>query len=48
MICPPQNTYTLHQLLLNSELIWTISGHRNEHENWNIIRMLTGQLSQES
>ncbi|HTB48534.1 MAG TPA: alpha/beta fold hydrolase [Verrucomicrobiae bacterium] len=47
MICPPQNAYTLHHLLPNSELIWTISSHRNEHEDWNIIRTLAKQLSQE-
>ncbi|MGC1176525.1 MAG: alpha/beta fold hydrolase [Candidatus Saccharimonadales bacterium] len=47
MICPPQNTYQLHQLLPNSNLIWTISGHRNEHEDWNVIRMTAQQLSQE-
>lgn len=46
MICPPRNAYELHHLLPDSELIWTISGHRNEHENWNIIRITVQQLSQ--
>lgn len=45
MVCPPQTAYELHQKLPDSELIWTISGHRSERESWTVIRTLLLQLS---
>jgi proline iminopeptidase len=47
MVCPGRTAYELHQQLPNSELIWTTSGHRNEHETWNIERSLLKQLARE-
>lgn len=45
MVCPPITAYELHQRLPNSQLIWTISGHKPEHETWNVTRSLLLQLS---
>jgi proline iminopeptidase len=44
-VCPPQTAYELHQALPNSELIWTVSGHRSEREGWNIARSLMLELT---
>jgi proline iminopeptidase len=45
MVCPPVTAYELHEKLPNSELIWTIGGHRNEHEGWNAVRLALQQAS---
>jgi len=45
MVCPPVTAYNLHKLLPNSELIWTISGHKAERESWNVMRTLMIQLA---
>jgi proline iminopeptidase len=47
MVCPGHTAYELNQLLPNSELIWTTSGHKGEREAWNIERSLLIQLSKE-
>jgi proline iminopeptidase len=48
MVCPGRTAYELNQLLPNSELIWTIGGHRNEREGWNVERSLLIQLANEA
>lgn len=45
MVCPPATAYELHKQLPNSELIFTISGHRSEREAWNIKRTLLLELA---
>jgi proline iminopeptidase len=45
--CPPKTAYELHQTLPNSHLMWTVSGHRAEHENWNVMRTILLQLTGE-
>jgi proline iminopeptidase len=47
MVCPGRTAYELDQLLPNSELIWTTSGHRSEREAWNVERSLLLQLARE-
>ena len=37
-VCPPETAFALHDTLPNSHLILTTSGHRNEHESWNVLR----------
>ncbi|HSW37038.1 MAG TPA: alpha/beta fold hydrolase [Candidatus Saccharimonadales bacterium] len=44
-VCPPTTAYELNQKLPNSNLVWTISGHRAEHESWNLIRTILLQLT---
>lgn len=39
MVCPPMAAYRLHNLLPNSELNWTISGHIKQHESKNILKI---------
>lgn len=46
-VCPPKAAYELHQKLPNSQLMWTVSGHRAEHENWNVMRTILLQLTGE-
>jgi hypothetical protein len=36
----------LQKRLPNSELIWTISGHKGEHENQSVMHSVLLQLSQ--
>ncbi len=45
--CPPKTAYELHQKLPKSQLIWTVSGHRAEHENWNMMRTILLQIAGE-
>ena len=45
MVCPPETAYELNNLLPNSELIWTTSGHRAERESWNVKRTILAQLT---
>ena len=45
MVCPPKTAYELHQRLPNSHLVWTISGHKAEHEMWNVVRTVLLQLT---
>jgi len=44
-ICPPRTAYELDKRLPNSELIWTISGHKYEREDWQIRRQLLLRLT---
>lgn len=46
MVCPPATAYKLSQLLPNSHLILTTSGHKSEHESWNLKRSLLLQICQ--
>ncbi len=48
MICAPRIAHELHKELPNSELIWTLSGHRAEREPWNILRSVLIQLAKET
>ena len=45
MACPPITAYELNQKLPNSQLIWTVSGHKNEREAWNVSRQILLQLT---
>ncbi len=45
MVCPPITAYELNKKLPNSNLIWTISGHKGERESWNVIRTILAQWS---
>lgn len=45
MVCPPKTAYALHKKLPNSELIWTISGHKNEREGWTATRTILNQIT---
>jgi proline iminopeptidase len=44
MVCPPHTAYELHAKLPNSQLYWTLSGHRHEHEDTNIFRSIFASL----
>jgi proline iminopeptidase len=44
-VCPPKTAYELHQKLPDSHLTWTVSGHKGEHENWNMMRTMLLQLA---
>jgi len=44
-VCPPKTAYELHQKLPNSHLTWTVSGHKAERENWNIMRTILLQVA---
>jgi len=46
MVCPPTTAYELHKALPQSELLWTMNGHKAEHESWNLMRTLMLQLSE--
>lgn len=45
-VCRPKIAYELNQKLPDSHLIWTISGHSSEHENWNLLRTIRINLSE--
>lgn len=45
MVCPPITAYKLHQKLPNSHLIWTINGHKAEHEAATILKLLVQEFS---
>jgi proline iminopeptidase len=47
IIAPPIVAYELDQVLANSKLIWTISGHADSREAWNVKRVLFLQLAGE-
>jgi proline iminopeptidase len=47
MVCPGRTAYELHKALPNSELMWAISGHRNEHEMLSLEEALLLQLTNE-
>lgn len=44
-VCPPQTAYQLSKVLPNGHILWATSGHRSEHEVWNLMRHLLGQLA---
>jgi proline iminopeptidase len=46
MVCPPETAYKLNQLLPNSQLHFTTSGHYAEHESWSLIKLLVKQLGE--
>lgn len=39
-VCPPITAWKLHKALPESQLIWTISGHKPERESWNVLRTI--------
>lgn len=47
MVCPPATAYELHKKLPNSELIWTIDGHRADHEAVTVMKTILLNLSNE-
>jgi proline iminopeptidase len=44
-VCPPITAYELHKELPNGSLSWTVSGHKSEHEAWNVMRTIIFQLT---
>jgi proline iminopeptidase len=47
MVCAPVTAYKLHQKLPNSNLIWTIGGHKSsERETQSVIRTILLQLAE--
>lgn len=46
-IAPPFIAYKLSQVLPNNHLIWTVSGHADTREGWNVKRALFLQLAGE-
>ena len=44
-VCPPKTAYQLSQKAPNAHLTWTVSGHRNEHENVSVKRGIYSYLS---
>ncbi|MBI3624068.1 alpha/beta fold hydrolase [Candidatus Saccharibacteria bacterium] len=45
VVCPPITAWRLNQILANSHLIWSINGHKAEHESWNLQRTILAQWS---
>lgn len=45
MVCPPVTAYELNQILPNSKLIWSVSGHIISRESWALIRLLQEQIA---
>jgi len=45
--CPPKTASELQAALPDSQLVWTISGHRMEHDTWNMMRTILLQLTRE-
>lgn len=45
MVCPPITAYNLYNKLPKGHLIWTIGGHKDEHESWNIQRTILSELT---
>ncbi len=45
-VCPPKTAYELSQTAPNAQLTWTISGHRNEHENTTAKRLIYKHLTE--
>lgn len=45
MVCPPVTAYELHKQLPNSELIWTINGHRPDHEAITVMKTILLNLT---
>lgn len=44
-VCPPQTAYELSKALPNSHLFMATSGHRSEHEVWNMVRSTLAHLT---
>lgn len=44
MVCPPHTAYELSNKLSHSQLYWTLSGHKHEHEGGNIFRSIFASL----
>jgi proline iminopeptidase len=47
MVCPPITAYQLHNAIANSQLIWTINGHKAEHEAATILQLLLQQIGED-
>jgi proline iminopeptidase len=45
MVCPPMTAYELHKQLPNSELVWTLNGHRPDHEATTVLKTVLLQLT---
>ena len=45
MVCPPVTAHELQRQAPDCKLYYTISGHMNERESWNISRAILGELS---
>ena len=44
-VCPPSTAYELSKRTPNAHLIWTIAGHRNEHESITVKRFIFRHLA---
>ncbi len=45
-VCPPKTAYELSQKAPNAHLTWTVSGHRNEHENISVKQLIYKHLTE--
>lgn len=43
-VCPPATAYELSKVMPHVQLIWTVAGHRNEHESTQLKKVLFSQL----
>jgi proline iminopeptidase len=43
MVCPPQTAYALSKTIPDIHLLLTTSGHRDEHESWNLTRNILAE-----
>lgn len=44
-VCPPITAYELAKRAPNTELYWTIAGHRAEHEDGNLVRAILARIA---
>jgi proline iminopeptidase len=44
-VCPPITAYELSKRAPNTELYWTIAGHRSEHEDGNLVRAILARIT---
>ncbi len=47
IVCPPVTAYELSSEIPNCKLILTTSGHKAEHESWNLIRTILGEITED-
>jgi len=44
-VCPPITAYMLAKKLPHATLLWSINGHKADHESWNLQRTILAQWS---
>jgi proline iminopeptidase len=46
-VCPGRTAFELANKLSNVKFYWTVSGHRNERETWNLNKSILDRLENE-